>query len=547
MPYTVLAVDDDPIQLELIGAACAAIEQTQIEFLQAERVIDGIALCDQRPVDLVLVDHFLSDGSGMLIVDHMRALNPETPVIVITAHESVQNAVEFLRRGADDYLVKPLNGRDIRHVVLRSFEHSREIREGISLQTAAATLPGVDSLAPSGEQGGGGEPDGSGTSAAARPRSTALLNSLSEAMRSVLSVLGRAANGTANVLIEGESGTGKEVLARAMHEAGPRRDGPFVVVNCAALPETLIEAELFGVKRGAFTGATADRNGRFLEARGGTLMIDEVGEIPLSVQVKLLRALQFKRVDPVGSDASVPFDARIVAATNRSLKDMVERGDFREDLYYRLRVIAVRVPPLRERKADIPLLLDAFLQRFARENGRVIESISQEARTCLMRYHYPGIVRELENIIERSVVLSRDSVLRTADLPPELGCAGDHSLGDDFGTDDAERTLDHRLQAYERELIEAMLRETDGNQSEAARRLGIGERRLRSRLERLGLRSSTWRSRSPAGARHTGRTCHPPRGPWGFGSAAAPSRGWDRRSYRGAHPGTGRFELEKMV
>jgi DNA-binding NtrC family response regulator len=479
MAYTVLAIDDDPIQLELIGAACAAIDQTPIDFLPAESVIDGLTLCDQRPVDLVLVDHFLSDGSGMLIVDHMQSLNPETPVIVITAHESVQDAVEFLRRGADDYLVKPLKGSDIRRVVLRSFEHSREIREGISLQNAGAPAPGTDPSVALGASLGAGS------------GGAVLLNSLSEAMRAVLSVLGRAADGTANVLIEGESGTGKEVLARRMHDAGPRRDGPFVVVNCAALPETLIEAELFGVKRGAFTGATADRNGRFLEARGGTLMIDEVGEIPLSVQVKLLRALQFKRVDPVGSDTSVPFDARIVAATNRSLKEMVERGDFREDLYYRLRVIAVRVPPLRERKADIPLLLDAFLQRFARENGRVIDGISQEARTCLMRYHYPGNVRELENIIERSVVLSRDSILRTADLPPEVACAPDRSLETPPPTDEAERTLDDRLQAYERELIEATLRETGGNQSEAARRLGIGERRLRSRLERLGLRSST--------------------------------------------------------
>lgn len=467
MAYTVLAVDDDPIQLELISIACATIDQTEITFLQAETVIDGIALCEQRPVDLVLVDHFLTDGSGMQIVDYMGALNPDTPVIVITAHESVQDAVEFLQHGADDYLVKPLKGADIRRVVLRSFQHSRELREGISLHNV------VDR-----EETG-----------------AALLQSLSAPMRAALSVLGRAADGTANVLIEGESGTGKEVLARAMHRAGSREAGPFVVVNCAALPESLIEAELFGVKRGAYTGAHADRKGRFLEADGGTLLIDEVGEIPLSVQVKLLRALQFKRVDPVGSDESVGFDARIVAATNRSLKDMVERGEFREDLYYRLRVIAIRVPPLRERKADIPLLLDSFVQRFAQENRRVIEGISQEARQCLMRYHFPGNVRELENIVERCVVLSRDTVIRRDDLPPELACAAEdaETPSDTWGPshDEEVLSLDDRVHAYEREIIRTTLQATAGNQSEAARRLGIGERRLRSRLERLGLRNST--------------------------------------------------------
>ncbi|MFW5828225.1 MAG: sigma-54 interaction domain-containing protein, partial [Alkalispirochaeta sp.] len=318
-----------------------------------------------------------------------------------------------------------------------------------------------------------------------------LIHSLSDPMRATLSVLGRAADGTANVLIEGESGTGKEVLARAMHAAGPRAAGPFVVVNCAALPESLIEAELFGVKRGAYTGAHTSRIGRFQEAHGGTLLIDEVGEIPISVQVKLLRALQFKRVEPVGSNESVAFDARIVAATNRNLSEMVDQRRFREDLYYRLRVIAVRVPPLRDRKADIPLLLDSFLERFALENGRTIEGISREARQCLMRYSYPGNVRELENIIERCVVLSRDTVIRRDDLPPELSCGEETPQPDAYGPRDTPLTLDERLHAYEREIIQTMLTETGGNQSEAARRLGIGERRLRSRLERLGLRDST--------------------------------------------------------
>ncbi len=465
MSYTLLAVDDDPVQLEIIGAACSSIEQTEITFLRAETLTGGIEICDTRSVDLILIDHFLPDGTGMDLVDHMHALNPETPVIVITAHESVGDAVEFLRHGADDYLVKPLKGSDIQRVILRSLQRSQELREGNAMSDVVTA-----------------EQDGN-----------LLLNSLSDKMRSVLSVLGRSSTGTANVLIEGESGTGKEVLARAMHRAGPRKDGPFVVVNCAALPESLIEAELFGAKKGAFTGATADREGRFQAADGGTLFIDEVGEIPLSMQVKLLRALQFKQVEPVGSNTSVSFDARIVAATNRSLKDMVDSQEFREDLYYRLRVIGIQVPPLRERKEDIPLLLDSFLQRFAQSNGKVIEGVSQEARQCFMRYHYPGNIRELENTIESVVVLARGTIIRLGDLPQhlqfesELSAAG--CIDDETQCDEGNSLLDARLRAFERELVREALEKAEGNQSEAARLLGIGERRFRSRLERLGLRA----------------------------------------------------------
>ncbi|TVR91792.1 MAG: sigma-54-dependent Fis family transcriptional regulator [Spirochaetaceae bacterium] len=467
MPYTVLAVDDDPVQLEIIGTVCSSLDQTEIEFLRAETLTDGIKMCDQRSVDLVLIDHFLPDGTGMNLVDHMHALNPETPVIVITAHESAVDAVEFLRHGADDYLVKPLKGSDIQRVILRSIQRSQELREGGAFYDVVAA-----------------ERDGS-----------LLLNSLSDTMRSVLSVLGRSAAGTANVLIEGESGTGKEVLARAMHRVSSRKDGPFIVVNCAALPESLIEAELFGAKKGAYTGSTADRKGRFQEADGGTLFIDEVGEIPLSMQVKLLRALQFKQIEPVGSNTTVNFDARIVAATNRTLKDMVDHQEFREDLYYRLRVIGIQVPPLRERKEDIPLLLDSFLQRFAESNGKVIEGVSQEARQCFMRYNYPGNIRELENTVESVVVLARGTIIRRGDLPShmqfetELNVAG--CLDDEVQCDDGNSVLDARLRAFERELIREALDKAEGNQSKAARLLGIGERRLRSRLERLGLRESS--------------------------------------------------------
>jgi DNA-binding NtrC family response regulator len=256
------------------------------------------------------------------------------------------------------------------------------------------------------------------------------------------------------------------------------------VVNCAALPEGLIESELFGSRKGAYTGSVADRRGRFEEADGGTLFIDEVGEIPLSTQVKLLRALQFKRIEPVGSNESVSFDARIVAATNRRLSDLVTEGNFRQDLFYRLRVIAVTLPPLRERKEDIPVFLDIFLERFAAENEKDLRGFTREAFERLMRHDYPGNIRELENTVESAVVLSRSSFVGTSDLPDHIRASG----ADYPETAEPWNTLDERLQNVEREIIQEALRAAGGNQSEAARLLGIGERRLRSRLERLGLK-----------------------------------------------------------
>lgn len=472
MKYTVLAVDDDPIQLELIETACAALQEPSISFLKAETLAEGIDFCNQGAVDLVFTDHFLPDGTGLHLVDHMQVLNPEIPVIVITAYESVDSAVEFLKHGADDYVVKPFSGTDIQHVVVRCSQRRQEQREAETLHTAIEN-----------------EHTGS-----------VILKSLSGKMRRMTSILGRAAAGSATILLEGESGTGKEVLARAVHNAGPRKDGPFVVVNCAALPESLIEAELFGSRKGAYTGATENRIGRFQEADGGTLLIDEVGEIPLSVQVKLLRALQFKEIEPVGSNTSIRFDARIIAATNRNLKEMVARGEFREDLFYRLRVIGVEVPPLRDRKEDIPVLLEGFLQRFAKENGKAIEGLSHEARRCFLRYDYPGNIRELENSAESAVVLARGTVIKECDLPSYMqvdvsSCADDgtHRLQrPDTETDrDSGAVLDARLRELERTLISSALEETGHNQSAAARILGISERRLRSRLERLGLKEQS--------------------------------------------------------
>jgi DNA-binding NtrC family response regulator len=452
----ILAVDDDPTQLALIETACGTLEFADISILTAETLTEGIRALDEHTIDLVVTDHFLPDGTGLDLVDHLQTLNPDVPIIVMTAYESASAAVEFLKRGAADYLTKPLKGVDIQHSILRTLQAYAERED------EAAVFDRLPQLR----------------------TGSVILESRSEKMRGVMSVIARAAAGTASVLIEGESGTGKEVVARALHEASPRHEGPFVVVNCAALPEGLIESELFGSRKGAYTGSVADRRGRFEEADGGTLFIDEVGEIPLSTQVKLLRALQFRTIEPVGSNESVSFDARIVAATNRRLSELVTAGIFRQDLFYRLRVIGVTLPPLRERKDDIPVFLDIFLERFAAENGKNLRGFTREAFERLMRHDYPGNIRELENTVESAVVLSRSSFISTSDLPDHIRPSGTDTQNEGKPSN----TLDERLQNVEREIIQEALHAADGNQSEAARLLGIGERRLRSRLERLGLK-----------------------------------------------------------
>ncbi len=457
MATTVLAIDDDEMILELVRVACETIEHTPIACISASTMAEGMQRLHESRCDLVIADHFLPDGTAREFLAHVKSVNPDVPVIVMTAHESAEAAVDFLKAGAEDYVIKPLKGVEIQHAVLRCLEVRDEAEDEnrfhreLPQETAELYLPGIRS----------------------------------SRMRRLLSILARATDGTATVLMEGESGTGKEVLARLLHQAGPRRNGPFVAVNCAALPEGLVEAELFGAKRGAYTGAVADRIGRFMEADGGTLFLDEVGEIPLSTQVKLLRAVQERAIEPVGSNRPVSFNTRIIAATNRELEGMVREGTFRKDLFYRLRVIAVSVPPLRERREDIPALIDMFFTRFSGANNPGLTGISADARECLMRYDYPGNIRELENAIERAAVLARGSWITPEDLPTEIS---DALKGSATGPlPEAMSALDRRLNELESSLIGEALTASGGNKSEAARQLGISERRLRSRIARLGL------------------------------------------------------------
>ncbi|TVR73807.1 MAG: sigma-54-dependent Fis family transcriptional regulator [Spirochaetaceae bacterium] len=460
-----LAVDDDPVQLEIIASAAARLEYPPIEVLKAATVAEALASIDARTPDMVICDKLLPDGEAREVLAVMRRTNPLVPVIVITAHESVASAVDLIKQGARDYLVKPLKPLEIQQVIAGT----------LAWRTDEADY--AELIEPETERSG-------------------IAFSAAEPMKTAIRLAARAADSDASILIQGESGTGKELLARFIHSRSGRRDKPFIPVHVAALPESLVESELFGHRKGAFTGAQSDRTGFFEQATSGTLFIDEIAEIPLSVQVKLLRALQFREIQRVGDSETRTVDVRILAASHRELEEMVREGTFREDLYYRVNVITVHLPPLRDRREDIPHLVDHMIRKIARKNGRALDGITQRALNLLVGYAFPGNVRELENIIERSVILSRRSMITDEDLPafvlagsvpaaeatPAGGCS-DTAGGDSI----EERSLDERLESLERCLILEALDRTGGNQSRAAALLKITERRLRSRLERLDL------------------------------------------------------------
>lgn len=455
--FVLLAVDDDPTQLEIVMTAVANLEYPPIRVVTVETATAAIAAVSDHAPDMVICDHRLPDGDGADVLAAARAHNPLVPVIIITAHESVEDAVALLKSGAHDYLTKPLGGHDIQQKI------------------AAGLLWHED------------ETDYASVLADDEARGT-VVESANNAMRGAIRTAIRAADSSASILIRGESGTGKELMARLIHETSSRSGQPFVPIHLAALPETLIESELFGHRKGAFTGADQDRVGVFEQADGGTLFIDELGDVPLSVQVKLLRVVQFRQIQRVGDRDLRELDVRIVAATNRDLEEMVREGSFREDLYYRLNVVSVELPPLRDRREDIPRLVETKIRDIALRNDRPEPRVSRRALNRLLSYDYPGNIRELENILERAVVLGRRDTILETELPDYLIARTDSRSVPDTATaggtlDDG--PLDAQLERLERSLILAALERTKGNQSRAAEVLGITERRLRSRLQRL--------------------------------------------------------------
>jgi two-component system NtrC family response regulator len=453
--FHILVVDDEPVQREMIGGF---LKKQGFEVTPADGAERALEVFRQNAFDLVLTDQRMANMSGLELLQAVHAINPETPVILITAFGSIEAAVAALKQGAIDYLTKPLNLEELLYRIRQVSDRYRIINENRELREALQDRHRIEGII--GESG---------------------------QMLEVLSLVRRVAPSEATVLIRGESGTGKELIAKAIHFASPRARGPLVKVNCAALPETLLESELFGHEKGAFTGAIGSRQGRFELANGGTIFLDEIGDLPLHLQAKLLRVLQEREYEKVGSSRPVKVNVRIMAASHRPLEALIKAGQLREDLYYRLNVVTITIPPLRERRTDLGLLIDHFLRRFADKNHKSIQGLTREARDILLRYEYPGNVRELENIIERAVVLTRDDVIGSGDLPltvQELEVE-----------DDGETSLTVAVERLERRMIREALARSDGVQTRAAELLGMSERALRYKLIKYGFREEAAESK----------------------------------------------------
>lgn len=442
----ILIVDDDPghrqMLLTLLGDWGYRLEGV-------DSGEEAVARCRERAFDLLLMDVRMAGISGIEALKEIKAYNPAIPILIMTAYSNVESAVEAIKAGAYDYLTKPLDFDELRLTLERVLDHAALRHENRALR---------ETLAASFDPGG--------------------IIGQSPAMGRVLDMLATIAPSEATVLITGESGTGKELIAKALHANSQRRKGPYIAVNCAALTETLLESELFGHEKGAFTSADRRREGRFLAADKGTIFLDEIGEMPLAMQVKLLRAIQEREIQRVGGDQTLKIDVRIVAATNRDLLQEVELKTFRQDLYYRLNVVALGLPPLRERQEDIPLLASHFQSRFASRNGKLVKGFSPEAMDRLLKHSWPGNVRELENAVERAVVLLVGEYVTERELPPSVGGEGQS------GTPGVLAGL--TLEELERRAILEALDAAGGNKSEAARRLGITRKTMHVKLQKYG-------------------------------------------------------------
>jgi len=448
---TILVIDDEASQREAVGGY---LRKRGFTVLQADNGRRGLEILQGQVVDLVITDLRMPELDGMGVLEAARQTNPDIGVVLVTAFGSVDGAVDAMQEGAFHYLEKPIDLDELDEIVDRALERSHLVSENELLR----------------ERIGGGAQFGG-------------IIARDPAMEEALNVVARAAPSRATVLVRGESGTGKELVARAVHDASPRADKPFVGVNCAALNKGLIESELFGHEKGAFTGAINRRVGRFEQANGGTLFIDELAEIPAEVQVKLLRVLQERKIERVGSGTEIEVDVRLIGATHRDLQGLVADGGFREDLFYRLNVVSVQLPPLRSRKRDIPVLVEHFLARYAEENAKTIEGVSKEAMDLLMRYAYPGNVRELQNIIERAVVMARGDVVTKNDLSLEGQEMQSAAESLPSGT-----TLSEQVEDLEKKAIAEALQQANGIQSRAADILGLTERNLRYKLKKYGLK-----------------------------------------------------------
>jgi len=438
-------VDDEP---GIVEPLAKIFEKENLRVLTAQGGTQALELLRREAVSVLLTDLVMPGMSGLDLLKASKSISPETETILMTAYGTVENAVDAMRQGAYDFVTKPVKRATVVRAVTKALEKRNLVQEN---RTLRAQLE-------------------------AAQHKTIVGQSL--AWRRLMDTVGQAAPSMATVLLLGESGTGKELIAREIHRASSRASRPFIPVNCAALPETILEAELFGYERGAFTGAVQRHDGRFLLADGGTLFLDEIGEIPTHVQVKLLRVLQEGEVERLGG-RTTKVDIRLVAATNQDLRAAVKEGRFREDLYYRLNVISLRVPPLRERRDDIPLLAEHFLRLYGERNGRHLIGISRPAMDALTRHEWPGNVRELENTLERAVVLSRGDMVELDDLPVEVRSG----VGDSSDTKSLTFAIGTPLAEIERRVIHSTLNHVSGDKRLCAQLLGIATRTIYRRLE----------------------------------------------------------------
>jgi len=448
----ILVVDDEPSQRKMLQAN---LSLDGYQVFEADDGTSATARVSEEFFDLILMDNRMSQMDGIDALREIKKISPGIPVIIITAYASVETAVQALQAGAHDYLTKPLDIDELRFKVQQSLEFWRLKKDNILQRRRIENLFDASRIV-----------------------------GRSQKMKDVLETVAMVAPTEASVLILGESGTGKELIANALHQGSNRTDKRFIKVNCAALPETLLESELFGHEKGAFTGAIGRRPGRFELADGGTIFLDEIAEMTLATQAKLLRVLQEREFEPLGSTKTVKVDIRIIAASNKILGEEVKKGTFREDLFYRLNVVPINLPPLRDRKEDVPLLIEHFLSIYNEKNSRRLQGFHPRALDALMRYAWPGNIRELENVVERAVILTRDDYVPFSELPePVRGTDGD-PLSDQFREGIRPGMT---IREMEKELIIKTLEDNDGNRTRTSRVLGITRRTLQHKLKEYGL------------------------------------------------------------
>jgi DNA-binding NtrC family response regulator len=444
----ILIVEDEKNQRILLRRA---LERKDCTVQEAETGEEAVTKFEQGGFDIVLLDQRLPDINGIEVLTKIRKINPMIPVIIVTAFANVRDAVDAMKKGAFHYLTKPVDMDELLLSMKNALETLALKRENEQLRNNLREKFRYDKIIYA-----------------------------SGIMEEVLSLAFRASKSDANVLVTGESGTGKELIAGAIHNLSPRKNNHFVSAHLAALPETLVEAELFGHEKGAFTGADRRRIGKFECASGGNIFLDEIGELPPPVQVKLLRVIQDKSITRLGSNDDIKVDVRLVCATNKEIEDEVQAGNFRQDLFYRLNVIRIHVPTLRERKEDIPLLVDKFIRTHAQKEQKNIKGITDEAMKTLLKYHFPGNVRELQNIIERAIVLTRDEFITKNELPISIT---------DMPKSPSSGKLNEAVSTVEKEMILDALNRTKGNQTRAASELGISERVLRYKINKYKIHS----------------------------------------------------------